>query len=440
MKHLLIVGAGISGLSFAHYLLEKRPDYQITFLEKTGRVGGWLQTCKEGGLSYEKGPRFFAKHKSPHLLSLIKTVGLEKELLYADTSASKRWIYENKKLLPLPSSFWSFCTSPLTRGALLPLAREYFQGYLPAYFQKKPPDFEETVDAFLFRRFRSKKLIQLTAAMAKGIYASDIQKLSTRLSFPALVDLEKKHGSLVKGMLRQPKKDTRLFTLKGGMGTLTHALQQALQKTGRVSWHFGEELLQIEGKHAITTSQRYLTDHMVFALPLSSIQQLFPKSPWTKLNTHSLHIVHCAWDSSILPHKGFGYLTGGKEDTPILGAVFDSCMYGEKKGEKLSIFLGGEQAPEVATLPQKDLERLALHSLQEHLGIAEPPTQIAFSLGKNAGVSFRVGHDQQVEKGLKSLPNHISLLGNYLQGVSVDHCIQRALQEVDHLVKKPLRR
>ena len=74
---VLILGGGITGLSAAWYLLQKHPHAQITLLEKTNRLGGFIQTSREGGFLFEKGPRTFPLGRSPHLLSLIRDLGLD---------------------------------------------------------------------------------------------------------------------------------------------------------------------------------------------------------------------------------------------------------------------------------------------------------------------------------------------------------------------------
>ena len=54
-----ILGGGISGLAAAHRLLDRVKDpSDITVLESSGRVGGWLHSCTtEHGAVFELGPR-----------------------------------------------------------------------------------------------------------------------------------------------------------------------------------------------------------------------------------------------------------------------------------------------------------------------------------------------------------------------------------------------
>lgn len=55
----LILGGGISGLSAAYRLLQKVSNARdITVVEKTSRLGGWIQSkCYEDGAVFELGPR-----------------------------------------------------------------------------------------------------------------------------------------------------------------------------------------------------------------------------------------------------------------------------------------------------------------------------------------------------------------------------------------------
>lgn len=55
----LVLGGGIAGLSAAHSLLQKVANPKnITLLESSSRLGGWIQTKQyEDGAVFELGPR-----------------------------------------------------------------------------------------------------------------------------------------------------------------------------------------------------------------------------------------------------------------------------------------------------------------------------------------------------------------------------------------------
>ncbi|MEW6602537.1 MAG: FAD-dependent oxidoreductase, partial [Nitrospirota bacterium] len=69
MKRIAIVGGGISGLSTAYLLLEKKPDLDIMVFEGDDRPGGKIWTERTDGFLCEKGPNGFLDNK-PRTLQL----------------------------------------------------------------------------------------------------------------------------------------------------------------------------------------------------------------------------------------------------------------------------------------------------------------------------------------------------------------------------------
>ena len=74
-----IIGSGISGLSLAWYLSRKIDPKQIVLIEKDSKLGGWIDTTKEDGFLFERGPRTFRPSKSKELIELIEDVGMASE-------------------------------------------------------------------------------------------------------------------------------------------------------------------------------------------------------------------------------------------------------------------------------------------------------------------------------------------------------------------------
>ena len=98
----------------------------------------------------------------------------------------------------------------------------------------------------------------MVSAMIRGIYAGDSRQLSIRAIFPSLWQLERKHGSVLKGMLSstpknveeaqtiegfkaQLKTDLRkdleecsVWGLRGGMGALALKLEEELRQRPNV--------------------------------------------------------------------------------------------------------------------------------------------------------------------------------------------------------------
>ena len=78
IKNIVVLGAGISGLSLAWKLKQKFPeDCKITILEKSHRPGGWIRSIEQDGFLFEQGPRS-CRPKGAGLatLKLIEELGL----------------------------------------------------------------------------------------------------------------------------------------------------------------------------------------------------------------------------------------------------------------------------------------------------------------------------------------------------------------------------
>src|SRR5438445_12126921 len=113
MPHVVIVGAGISGLALAYRLQERNPAVDITILEAGDRVGGTIWTHRQDGFQIEAGPNGFLDTK-PSTVNLCADVGIGNHLVPATPAARKnRFLFLDGRLRKLPANLWSFLTSDL---------------------------------------------------------------------------------------------------------------------------------------------------------------------------------------------------------------------------------------------------------------------------------------------------------------------------------------
>ncbi len=101
----VIVGGGISGLSLAYFLLNRRPSLDIIVLEAEKKAGGKIWTDKVNGFLCEGGVNGFLDNR-PRTLELIANLGLSP--LRSNDTARKRYIFSAGKLHLLPESPLSF--------------------------------------------------------------------------------------------------------------------------------------------------------------------------------------------------------------------------------------------------------------------------------------------------------------------------------------------
>src|SRR5688572_33045378 len=77
-KHVVVIGAGISGLAAAYGA--QKAGAEVTVVEASSRAGGVLHTEKRDGFLLELGPDCFVSNK-PSGVELCRELGIEHELI-----------------------------------------------------------------------------------------------------------------------------------------------------------------------------------------------------------------------------------------------------------------------------------------------------------------------------------------------------------------------
>lgn len=405
-KHIVILGGGISGLATAYFLKNKA---KVTLIEKCDRVGGWIETLDKGDFFFEKGPRGFRpRGKGEKTLTLIKEVGLEKELIFSDATAKRRYLW-------LDNALKAFSPILLIRYGLLPALWKEWQ---------TPPSQEqdESIEQFFSRRFNSTLTQQIAIPVVQGIFGGEARLLSLRSCFPALHELETTYGSILKGMFKTRKKKATsalppLCSFKKGMESLPKAL---FEKSG-AEFHLSTEILQIKGNRIETGKGSLKADHIVIALPAHTLPKLFPESAsiLNPLPFLTLSLVFLGYSATILKKKGFGYLVGLKEKEGVLGMTWDSDIFPDQKSSlqtRLCLMVRGEFEKEA-------LYSLALKTVEDHLKVKERPLFIEHTIAKEAIPQYPVGYHNRLSH--LHFPQ-ISFVGSSFGCVGVNDCIAQA--------------
>ncbi|MDA8179329.1 MAG: protoporphyrinogen oxidase, partial [Deltaproteobacteria bacterium] len=174
MPRIVIVGAGLSGLATAHYLVKSLSDAgkeaEILLLEADAVPGGKMRTIRKDGFSMEWGPNGFLTNK-PDGMDLVKDLGLGGRLARSSDLARKRFILSGGKLHRLPETPPAFFKSQLLSlsGRLRILWEPFASG--------PPADVDESLGEFARRRLGPEALEKLIDPMVTGIFAGDPDKM-----------------------------------------------------------------------------------------------------------------------------------------------------------------------------------------------------------------------------------------------------------------------
>ncbi len=444
MAKIVIIGGGISGLSLAYLLINKRPDTELIVLESSDRPGGKVWTERTDGFVCEAGVNGFLDNKKGTIM-LAEMLGLVP--LRSSDSARKRYVYFNNRLNLIPDTPPKiFLSSFLSLRARLRMIGEYF-------VPKKELE-DESVESFVTRRVGREFFEKLLDPMVTGIYAGDPSRLSIRSCFPKVYELEKKYGGLIKGFISLAKESKRagkkveagpggtLHSFRGGMFTLIEYLKQCIGTRIKTGAHVkGIERKKDYYLVHCKDGNIYETEKVVFAVPAyeaSNILLGFDKNlslllkdiPYPPLSVVALGFRK---EDIKIDTEYFGFLIPGKEKRKILGCLFDSSIFPNRAPEGhvlLRCMVGGARAPELALLDDKELSDIVLEELDIITGLRAEPVFKRIFRHEKAIPQYIIGHSKRLQDIERILSRHrgLYLTGNAYRGVAMNDCIANSAE------------
>lgn len=446
-RRVVVIGAGLSGLSCAFDLLRAGADVHV--LEASERAGGVTGTLEHDGFRFELGPNT-VQASARAFRELCGDLGIADRLIPSSDAARTRWLYWRGRLHALPTGPLSLLSTPLLGvGAKLRLLSEPLRRRAPVADDEPEP----TAGELFHERLGPEPKRLFAGAFVRGIYAGDVDELGARSAFPRMWSVVNEHGGIVRGMLRTKRdrsplpgpdvRRTQLLSFPRGLGELVAALADSLGS--RLSTSTPVEGIEREdGRLAVRASgERVEADEVVVATPVGEAARLLARHLPGELASHLEHVpsasvtlVHLGFDAEELElPEGFGFLVpppDGADDASgpsILGAIFASNLFGGRAPARtcaVSCFYRGE-APDGLTDGLTDvavLER-ARSELATVLRTGRVPDARASRIirWKRAIPQYRVGHAERMRAVREALPRGLRLIGNALGGVGVEPVI-----------------
>jgi oxygen-dependent protoporphyrinogen oxidase len=320
-----------------------------------------------------------------------------------------------------------------------------------------PPDGDESVAAFVRRKFSQQLLDRLVGPFVSGVYAGDPEQLSLRSAFPSLHEAEKSAGSIIRGMLRAAKTKTgprgrpTLLAFRDGNETLIRALANILGP----SLHAGASVTGISAQndgsfnvqlHARGVPESISTKSLILAGPtnvsaklLSHLDPSF-ESFLAPIEYAPVAVVSLGYRISDIAHSldGFGFLVPRSSGLRVLGTVWNSSLFPGRAPEGhalLTSFVGGATDPSAASLPTEALPSLVHSEISPVLSVTSEPVFSNVTFWPRALPQYNLGHSDRLAAVARLLRKHpgIWLVGNYLRGPAIGSCVEQALAVADEV-------
>jgi oxygen-dependent protoporphyrinogen oxidase len=447
---VVIIGGGITGLSAAWFLHQK--GVRVRLLEAAPRLGGVIDSARDNeGFLVERGPNSTLQKPGTAddaLGRLLAGAGLEDRLVEAGAAGRKRYVLRGGRLQALPGGPPGFLTTKLfSWRAKARLLREPFIGRAER---------EESIAQFVERRLGREFLDYAVEPFISGVYAGDPAALSVRAAVPRIYELERAHGSLIRGAIALGKAAKgagtpagRMVSFDRGMGVLPEGIGAALpagavrsgcravrlRPDGAGGW---EVAWEGPGENGVERGvERART--VILALPAGAAADLV--APHSEAAARVLRSIAYAPVASLAlgydrdqvghPLDGFGFLAPRREGLRVLGGLFSSTLFGGRAPDGrvlVTAFIGGTTDPDAAALDDEALAGCVRDDLARALDISGQPAFQRITRYAAAIPQYTLRHlDRlaELDRALEPLTG-LHLQASWRGGVSVADCIRNA--------------
>jgi len=452
-RRVVVVGGGVAGLTAAYRLTLAAGAPAVTVLEADPRAGGKLASARVGDLDLEAGADSFVARK-PWAVDLCKELGLGRDLVPPGETGA--WLWTEGGLVRMtrdaafgiPGDIGDVLKWPgLSRGGRRRAARDLL-------IRTRRDRSDESLGALLRRRLGDEATDLAVAPLLAGLFAGDVDRLSTLATFPELQAWELGQGSLIRGSqaarrnARGAEAGPMFLKLKNGTATLTDRLAERL---GPDIVRTGTRATAIE--HAagdgfevhIADGERLPADAVIVATPAWAAADLLEgiaqpaAADLLDIPYASTAVVLLVYPEgsqpSLPPGTGFVVPRGRAPMTACtwLSSKWPREDYGTRAVVRCYVGAAGED--DVVDAPDEDL----VAACERHLAALMPLPEHAAHAGvvrwHRSMPQYEVGHLERVARIRSGLPAGIVVTGSAYDGVGIPDCVRAAGEAAEQVAE-----
>lgn len=458
----VVVGGGIAGLATAYEL--SRRGHSFVVLEASARAGGVILSEEIDGYTIDGGPDALLIQK-PEGIALCRELGLEERLVVTKLPRLA-FVQRGGRLHGLPAA--SVLGIPTRVGPFIRTGLFSWPGKLrmgaELFVPRRTERVDESIGAFMRRRFGAEATEYLAEPLLAGIHAGDVDRLSIQALFPRFVEAERTHGSLLRAFRKaqrvQPRSGQQLGreapaeraegafkSLPGGLSEMIRALLRAL---GDRTVQTGAAVAAIDGRGPFVVrtggGEAYDARAVVVATPAFATADLFrPRDPdlaarCSDIRYSSTATVVMAFPRDAVGHplNGSGFVVPRSESAGIMAASWLSSKWPHRAPEGrvlMRAFVGGARDPQALDESDAGLVARSLRAMRPLLGIAGEPLFSRVYRWERASAQHEVGHVERVAAIDRALARHPGLFvtGSAFRGVGIPDCIADGRKTAAHV-------
>lgn len=462
-RSVVVVGGGITGLAVAHRV-GLAGTHEVTLVEGRDRLGGNILTENAGGFTIDAGPDAWVSTK-PNATALAKELGIGREIMGTIEANRRVYIATDSGLHALPEGMVLGVPTrvgPMVRTPVFGWDAKLRMGLelvVPKRTYAEGED--ESIASFFTRRFGDELTDRLAAPLLGGIFAGDAADLSVRATFPQLVEMEQRYGSLLYAMWarakerraqtaghvkgetgEKPAPPSVFLTLGGGLGGFVSRLEESLQNT---TIRTGTSVVAVRGRPgggfvvALDSGDALDADDVVLTAPAFALVPVVESldavlaERLSSLRYASTATVFLGVERASVQHAldATGFLVPRSLGRPLLAGTWVSSKWAHRAPPGhalLKAFFGGAWGEDVLEHADDELSGLARSELERLMGPIGAPLFARVYRHRRASPQPILGHLGRmaaIHARLENVPG-LYLAGNGFDGTGIPDCIKQA--------------
>jgi oxygen-dependent protoporphyrinogen oxidase len=449
-KRIAIIGGGVAGLAGTCELARLARGgaaVQGVLFEASTRLGGIVETVREGGFVIECGPDAWVTAK-PWARELAEELGLGDEVMSSNDAGRKTYVLIDKKLQAMPDGMRMMVPSDLEaldRSELF--SAEAKQAYRDEAgraeeLRTNAPEADESVAEFVRRHFGEEVVEKIGTPLLSGVFGGDATKLSVRAVMAPFVAMEREKGSLVAALQSRAvvAKIAPVFTtLRSGMGTLMDRMIAAIPEDWvRLAAEVRFVSYEDEGWLVGTARGVERFDAVMMAAPVDVARSLLEPvderaAQLMEMEASSAVVVGFGFADAakFAVPPGFGFLVPPGSDSLLLACTFVDQKFDDRVplgGRLVRAFFGGKAAERLMRCGNDETAAVARLELARILGPLPEPQMTVVRRWPRSLPQYGVGHLErmrELDERVRALDG-LWLLGNGYRGVGLPDLIRDA--------------